>query len=127
MTPEERKAIRLEQKKKNQEKFKLAKAEGKSLDTARSPIGNQVGDRQRMAEFKEMLLSPVTGTAVIRKVIDIARNDEHPGQMAALKMCIDRMLPTSLFEEKKDGSRTAINITISGVNESVVEGETIDG
>jgi len=89
------------------------------------PITTPAGSKARMQEFKEQLLHAPIATTVIRKVIDIARNDEHPGQMAALKMCIDRMLPVSMFEEKKDGSRTAIQITISGIGEKpVIEGES---
>ncbi len=41
-------------------------------------------------------------------------NDEHPAQMAALKLCMDRMLPVSLFE-KEGKQRSAVNITISGI------------
>jgi len=34
--------------------------------------------------------------------------------MAALKLCMDRMLPVSLFE-KEGKQRSAVNITISGI------------
>jgi hypothetical protein len=83
------------------------------------PVTTPAGMKNRMQEFKEQLLHAPVATAVIRKVIDIARNDEHPGQMAALKMCLDRMLPMGMFEEKKDGQRTAIQITIGRVGDKV--------
>jgi len=47
-------------------------------------------------------------------VIDIALDDNHPSQMAALKMCMDRALPMSVFE-KTSAQRSAVNITISGI------------
>ncbi len=56
------------------------------------------------------------GKDVAEKVIQIALNDDHPGQMAALKMCMDRTLPVSMFEKDK-AQRSAINITISGLGE----------
>jgi hypothetical protein len=50
-------------------------------------------------------------------VIDIALDDGHPGQMAALKMCMDRTLPTSLFDKEK-GARSAVTINITGIGEA---------
>ena len=59
------------------------------------------------------------GKDVAQKVIEIALNDEHPGQMAALKMCIDRTLPISMFEKDKS-QRSAVSITISGLGEPTI-------
>lgn len=56
------------------------------------------------------------GKDVAQKVIQIALNDEHPGQMAALKMCLDRTLPVSLFDQDK-GQRSAITINITGIGQ----------
>lgn len=63
------------------------------------------------------------GEAVVKKIIDIALDDDHPQQMAALKMCMERALPVSLFE-KTSAQRSAVNITISGIGVQV--GETIE-
>ena len=68
-------------------------------------------DTQRIKELKRMLIEG-KGEHVVQKVLDIALDDGHPGQMAALKMCMDRALPASLFE-KTAAQRSAINITIS--------------
>jgi hypothetical protein len=57
-------------------------------------------DYQKVKELKELMLKS-GGKQVAQKVIDIALNDEHPGQMAALKMCMDRTLPVSMFEKDK--------------------------
>jgi hypothetical protein len=57
------------------------------------------------------------GKDVAEKVIQIALNDDHPGQIAALKMCMDRTLPIGMFEKDKS-QRSAINITISGLGEA---------
>jgi hypothetical protein len=70
---------------------------------------------QRVKELKQMLIEG-KGQKVVQKVIDIALDDNHPSQMAALKMCMDRALPMSVFE-KTSAQRSAINITISGLGQ----------
>jgi len=77
--------------------------------------GRPPGDDARINEFKARLLA-TSGDKVINKVIEIAQNDEHPGQMAALKMCMDRVLPLSYFDKDKNGGgRSQVSITITGV------------
>jgi hypothetical protein len=45
-------------------------------------------------------------------------NDEHPGQMAALKLCADRMMPVSMFDDvKKSNDKPMISINITGIGE----------
>jgi len=100
--------------------------------------GRPPGDAARINEFKARLLA-TSGESVINKIIDIAQNDEHPGQMAALKMCMDRVLPLSYFEkDKTTGGKSAVSITITGVNgnttivggeennEDIIDAEIID-
>jgi len=81
----------------------------------RGVVGRPPGDAARINEFKARLLA-TSGDKVINKIIHIALNDEHPGQMAALKMCMDRVLPMSYFEkDKMSQGKSAVNITITGV------------
>ena len=80
------------------------------LAAATKKIGRPKNDTGRIAEFKARLLA-TSGTSVIDKVLSIAENDSHPGQMAALKMCMDRMLPVSLFEKGANG-RPQVQINI---------------
>jgi hypothetical protein len=70
-------------------------------------------DHQRIKELKELMIRS-GGKDVAEKVIQIALNDEHPGQMAALKMCMDRTLPVSMFEKDKS-QRSAVTINITGL------------
>ena len=93
----------------------------------RAPIGTKDGNKQRIAEFKNRLLSATVGETMIRKLIEIAQDDDHPGQMAALKMAIDRIVPASIFEEKKDlHERPTIQISFSNIGQPKPI-ETIDG
>ena len=81
----------------------------------RNAIGRPKGDAARINELKARLLA-TSGDKVISKVIEIALEDGHPVQSAALKMCMDRVLPVSYFDKKNDtGGRNAISITITGV------------
>ncbi len=73
-------------------------------------------DTVKIRELKDMLLKS-GGKNVVQKVIDIALDDGHPGQMAALKMCMDRTLPMSMFEKEK-GARSAVTINITGIGDA---------
>ena len=87
-----------------------SKKDGNRGKRSRPPV-----DAAAINEFKARLLA-TSGDKVINKVIEIAQNDEHPGQMAALKMCMDRVLPLSYFDKDKNGGgRSQVSITITGV------------
>jgi hypothetical protein len=45
--------------------------------------------------------------------------------MAAIKLCMDRMLPVSLFE-KEGKQRNAVNITITGIGGVEVQPTVVD-
>jgi hypothetical protein len=75
-------------------------------------------DHQRIKELKELMIRS-GGKDVAEKVIQIALNDDHPGQMAALKMCMDRTLPIGMFEKDKS-QRSAITINITGLGQEPI-------
>lgn len=132
VTPAEEARRKAREKKRadNRARFQKAKDQASSpvkVVTARQPVGTKVGNKQRMQEFKDKLLTDHNGNNIIRKVLEVAMDDEHPGQMNALKLCMDRMLPTSMFDEAKtSGDRPTISINITGIGESVSVGNTIE-
>jgi len=79
---------------------------------------------QRIKELKDLLINSA-GSNVVHKAIEIAMNDEHPAQAAMLKLCMDRMLPVSLFE-KEGKQRSAVNITITGIGGVTIGENTVD-
>lgn len=81
--------------------------------------------RKELMDARKYLLA-VKSDEVISKAIDKALDDEDKDQGMMIKMLMDRMLPLSEFEPKKDGSRTAVTITISGVGDAVIEGKKDD-
>lgn len=91
-------------------------------ERTKGKIGRPIGDAGRIEEFKQRLLA-TGGTRILDKMISIALNDDHPGQMAAIKMSVDRMLPMSTFEAAKNGSGTmpTISINISSLTTPKIE------
>lgn len=101
-------------------KVKRGRPRKEDIKKAKAPLGRPKNDTGRIAEFKQRLLG-TAGDKVIQKIIEIGQTDGHPGQMAALKMAVDRVLPLSLFEKDKNGSRNAVTINITGIGEASVE------
>jgi hypothetical protein len=101
-------------------KAKMGRPRKEDLKKAKAPIGRPKNDTGRLAEFKQRLLG-TSGSAVIEKIIQIGQDDSHPGQMAALKMAMDRILPLSMFEKDSKGQRNAIQINITGIGEAKIE------
>jgi hypothetical protein len=83
---------------------------------------------QRIKELKDLLINSA-GSNVVHKAIQIAMDDDHPAQAAMLKLCMDRMLPVSLFE-KEGKQRNAVTINITGIGEvshtPVIDAEDIE-
>jgi len=80
--------------------------------------------KTQIMELRKLLLDE-SATPVVQKLIQIALDDDHSGQMAAIKMVTDRILPMSEFEKIGGGSKPTVTINISGINEEklVIEGE----
>jgi hypothetical protein len=89
-------------------------------------IGRPKGDAGRMQEFKERLLA-TGGTRILDKMIQIALDDGHPGQMAAIKLAVDRILPASAFDTAKQGGQTPqISINITGLSQPTIDASEVD-
>jgi hypothetical protein len=100
-SPEEVEKRRVAKEKKRERNRKAWKENKKEADKGkRLPVSHVDGQKSRMQELRAKLLSDHNASSVLQKVLSIAYNDEHPGQMTALKMCFDRMLPQSMFEDK---------------------------
>ena len=76
--------------------------------------GRPPGEAQKIKELMARMLL-TNGENVLQKTINIALDDTHQHQMAAIKLLMDRALPTSFFENKDNtgpaGSGIVINIT----------------
>tara|TARA_R110000744_G_scaffold265057_1_gene379197 strand:+ start:101 stop:466 length:366 start_codon:yes stop_codon:yes gene_type:complete len=99
-----------------------AKTKGK-----RGAVGRPAGDAAAIQEYKARLLASPKSRKVMDSILNAALDDDHKNQAAAWKLLADRLMPLSYFEKSKlsDG-KSSINITISGVGQTIVEGETIE-
>lgn len=96
-------------------------------ETGRHLMSAREQTRQLHA-LKAELLTHKNAKRFVNKLFDIAMNDEHDGQMQAMKMVADRLLPNAGFalDSKKS---TAVQINISGLQVSSVDAQEkqIDG
>jgi hypothetical protein len=89
-------------------------------DRTKGKVGRPAGDAARLQEFKERLLA-TGGSRILDKMVEIAMTDGHPGQMAAMKLAVDRILPVSMFDAAKQaGGAAQISINITGLNTPTV-------
>lgn len=89
-------------------------------------VGRPKETTGRIAELKERLLA-TSGDKVLNEIIRKALDPTDKDQIAALKMCMDRILPVSLFEKAAGrGNAITINISSGEGQQTVVNGETID-
>ena len=85
----------------------------------RGAIGRPAGDSARIAEFKARLLG-TAGDKIIRTLIEKALDPNDKDQIAALKMCVDRVLPLSAFDaSKQSGGTPQISINITGLTGTI--------
>jgi hypothetical protein len=95
------------------------------LPTKTSPHTEVEPAKSQLISVRKLLLEEKS-EEVVKKLLNIALDDEHPGQMSAIKMTVDRILPMSEFEKVSGASRPTITINIGGINDAqVIEGEEV--
>ena len=70
--------------------------------------------KEQMSRYRAALLSNPMTLKVVEKSMEIAMDDTHSGQMAAMKLIMDRALPVMGFtmeDKHKGGAGIQINIT----------------
>jgi hypothetical protein len=100
-------------------------AEVKNRRTGLGP-GRPKGDAAIINEYKIRMLNSPKSAKVLEAIYDAALTDGHPGQTAAWKLIVDRIVPVSAFEVQKQGGASApqISINITGINTPKIE--TVD-
>lgn len=92
----------------------------------RGKVGRPAGDGARIAEFKARLLG-TAGEKIINTLIAKALDPDDKDQIAALKMCVDRVLPISAFDPKAgNGGTPQISINITGLTAPSVDADVVD-
>ena len=92
----------------------------------RGKVGRPAGDAARINEFKARLLG-TSGDKIIETLIHKALDVNDKDNMAALKLCVDRLLPLSVFDAAKNSGNTPqISINITGLNSPTVDAGVVD-
>lgn len=85
-------------------------------------VGRPKGDKAIMDEYRMRMLASPKSAKVLEKVYEVALSDGHPGQMAAMKLVLDRVVPASAFDTTKSaGGTPQISINITGLNSPSVD------
>lgn len=94
-----------------------------------NPVGRPKGDAAVINEYKARMLASPKSKKVLETIFDAALDNEHKNQAAAWKLVMDRILPTSAFEQElsKGAGRNSISINITGVGSVGVSGESTSG
>lgn len=85
-------------------------------------IGRPKGTTAIINEYRDRMLASPKSAKVLEKVYEVALTDGHPGQMAAMKLVLDRIVPQSAFDStKSSGGVPQISINISSFGAPSVE------
>ena len=89
-------------------------------------VGRPKGEKAILDEYKMRMLASPKSAKVLEKVYEVALSDGHPGQMAAMKLVLDRIVPASAFDTaKSSGTTPQISINITGLNSPSVNTEQV--
>jgi len=84
------------------------------------PVMTKAEQARRLHELKAEMLTHKNVGKFIEKIFDVAMDDDHNGQTAAMKLIADRILPTSGFASE-DKRSTGVQINITGLQIEKVE------
>lgn len=88
------------------------------------PMMSRREQTERLHELKAQFLSNKRLGPLVEKLFDVAMDDDHPGQMQAMKVITDKILPTQSFSSESKKS-SAVQINISGLQVSAIEEKEI--
>ena len=94
------------------------------------PVGRPKGTQAVINEYRDRMLASPKSVKVLDAIFDAALDPEHKNQAAAWKLVIDRIAPTSAFEQEitTGGGTNSIKIKIEtiGAPKATVEPEALD-
>lgn len=120
-TLDEQVADRLEHKAELKRREKARRDAGISRNNKELlPVMTAREQTRRLHELKAEMLTHKNVGRFVEKLFDVAMDDDHQGQMAAMKMLADRLLPTAGFASA-DKKSTGVQINITGLQIEKVE------
>lgn len=114
-------ARRNARKKEQDERRAEKKAKGLTRNNKNAmPVMSKVEQARKLHELKAKFLTNKRLEPLVTKLFDIAMDDDHDGQMQAIKLITDRILPTAGFSGEQNKS-SAVQINITGLQVAVDE------
>ena len=89
------------------------------------PVMTKAEQTRRLHELKAEFLTSKHLDRFSKKLFDIAMDDDHQGQMVAMKMVAERILPVISFSGEGNKS-SAVQINISGLQIESVEAKEVE-
>ena len=89
------------------------------------PTMSRAEQTKRLHELKAEFLTSKHLDRFSKKLFDIAMDDDHQGQMVAMKMVAERILPVISFSGESNKS-SAVNINITGLQVESVEAKEVE-
>ena len=115
---------------KRKAEVRASAAERKASGKARNgrdllPTMSRAEQTKRLHELKAEFLTSKHLDRFSKKLFDIAMDDDHQGQMVAMKMVAERILPVISFSGESNKS-SAVNINITGLQVESVEAKEVE-
>ena len=89
------------------------------------PVMSQAEQRRKLHQLRAEFLTSNRLEGFVAKLFDVAMDDDHAGQVAAMKMIADRILPTTSFSAEQNKS-SAVQINITGLQVSSIEEKPVN-
>jgi len=109
---------------------RLGRPPKSTLKKPKGIIGRPKGDATIINEYKARMLASPKSAKVLEAIFDAALDNEHKNQASAWKLVMDRVAPVAAFEKEiiKGGGKSSIQINITGVGSTAVNGgDAIEG
>ena len=93
-----------------------------ALKKPKGIIGRPKGTAAIINEYRDRMLASPKSAKVLDSIFSAALDNEHKHQASAWKLVLDRIAPTSAFEQEiiKGGGKSSIQINITGVGAAAV-------
>ncbi len=98
---------------------------GTASSGAPLPVMTKAEQTRKLHEMKSRFLNSKRLEPLVNKVFDIAMDDDHQGQMVAMKLIVDRVLPNTGFSTDSNKS-SAVQINITGLQVSSVDEKPVN-
>lgn len=96
-------------------------------EVAKRPVGRPRDETKAIIEeYTHRMLASPKSAKVLEKMFEVALTDGHPGQVACMKMVVDRIVPMTALDPTKGSGNSIPNISINITSMGSPKIETMD-